>query len=997
MNKLRVAALLAMSVLLVAGSAFAQNATTGAIVGKVAQGGTPLPGVTVEIKSPALQGTRTEVSDSSGQFRFTLLPPGIYSLSASLSGFNTVNQKDIQVGLNRTVTLDVAISPQVSEQITVISAAPVVDVTSAAGGVNVTSQTLQTLPVARNFTAAATLAPGVQSDATGATVYGSSGAENEYVIDGLNATGVNTGSNVKSVNVEFISETQTLTTGLPAEYGRMTGGVINAITKSGSNEFHGDGFGYTSGGSLLANPKYQADLPTTATTIGDTSQNYDFGANLGGYIMKDRLWFFGAYDRVKQTNQSIRINTPLVTPDGFTVPVGGKIPTDISRDLYAGKLSLALTSNQLIYGSIIGDPSKTDGAQFAISGPPSTFLGTNKTGGNDVVGRYSGVFGTRWNLNATVGKHKEKNELSGEGTQISQLTDLTVIPNTNTGGFRGFTNSEYNRDVYKADLSAFVGPHTFKLGLDNEKLKATVNRFLGGGDWVRKICNATLVNNQCPAGALIYYRHEVFLNDLAPGFDVSNPATWLTSIANPLTVSPKTDNTAWYAQDSWKVLSNFTVNAGVRWEEQKLFDRFGATKIDLKNNWAPRIGAIWDPANNGRSKVYVNFGRFFESIPMDINIRSFGGERSLDVNNFDPVGGHLTPDQAAPKFSATKKVCGPTGDQSCPYRILGSAITPVDPNLKAQYIDEYLAGYDYEIAPNFAVGIKGTYRNLGRVIEDMLYDPANGVYAVVNPGVGTGANTGDINGDPTLIPAPKPTRRYKGVELHAEKRFSNNYQFYASYVWSRLEGNYDGTFQASTGQLDPNINSAYDYADFEVNNAGGGLLSNDRTHQLKFYGSYTLPNGLAKGLTTGLGFHYASGTPLTAMGYASSYRNYEYYLTERGALGRGPADWEADIHGDYPIPVGSSRASIVLDVFNVFNRQAKNALDQRYNISPDACGGIPANLCNGDGGIAHIPGTVTPVGELTNPRATVANPNFLQKGTSFTGARSFRLGARFTF
>jgi hypothetical protein len=133
------------------------------------------------------------------------------------------------------------------------------------------------------------------------------------------------------------------------------------------------------------------------------------------------------------------------------------------------------------------------------------------------------------------------------------------------------------------------------------------------------------------------------------------------------------------------------------------------------------------------------------------------------------------------------------------------------------------------------------------------------------------------------------------------------------------------------------------------------------------------------------------------MGYASSYRNYEYYLTERGALGRGPADWEADIHGDYPIPVGSSRASIVLDVFNVFNRQAKNALDQRYNISPDACGGIPANLCNGDGGIAHVPGTVTPVGELPNPRATAANPNFLQKGTSFTGARSFRLGARFTF
>ena len=705
---------------------------------------------------------------------------------------------------------------------------------------------------------------------------------------------------------------------------------------------------------------------------------------------------------MNQTNQSIRINTPLVTPDGFTIPVGGKIPTSLTRDLYAGKLSLALTSNQLIYGSVIGDPSKTNGAQFGISGPPSTFLGTNKTGGNDGVGRYSGVFGTRWNLNATAGKHKEKNELSGLGTSISQLTDVTTgtAPNINTGGFRGFTNSQYNRDVLKADLSAFVGPHTLKVGIDNEKLKAVVNRFLGGGDWVRKFCTVALSSptGPCPAGKE-YYRHEVFLNDLAPGFVRATPSTWLTSIANPLTVSPKTQNNALYGQDSWKILSNFTLNAGVRWEEQKVGDRLGATKIDLKNNWAPRVGAIWDPAIPSYPLMLLDagyhIGKSFKvwspGTPADATA-TVAAPVADDVNNFDPTGGHLTPDSAAPKFTATK----------LPYRILGTPITPVDPNLKAQYIDEYLAGYDYEIAPNFAVGIKGTYRNLGRVIEDELFDPVNGVYEITNPGIGAGAITGDINGDPTPIPAPKPTRRYKGLELHAEKRFSNNYQFYASYVWSRLEGNYDGTFQASTGQLDPNINSAYDYADFEVNNSGGGLLSNDRTHQLKFYGSYTLPTGLAKGLTAGAGFHYESGTPLTAMGYASSYRNFEYYLTPRGALGRGPADWEADLHGDYPIPVGSNRASIVLDVFNIFNRQAKNAVDIRYNLSSQAtnanpCPGIPDALCNGDGGLQHQTGSTKPVGELPNPRASATNPNFLHAGTSFTGQRSFRLGARFTF
>jgi hypothetical protein len=370
---------------------------------------------------------------------------------------------------------------------------------------------------------------------------------------------------------------------------------------------------------------------------------------------------------------------------------------------------------------------------------------------------------------------------------------------------------------------------------------------------------------------------------------------------------------------------------------------------------------------------------------MDINIREFGGEISLDVNNFDPTSQHLTPDPGAPKFSATK----------LPYRILGGGTVPVDPNLKGQYVDEYLGGYDYEIASNLAVGIKGTYRNLGRVIEDMLV-PAASDYFVANPGQGIGANGGTLNGDE--VPVPKPTRKYKAIELHAQKRFSNNYQFFTSYVWSRLTGNYDGTYQVSTGQLDPNINSAYDYADFEVNNTGGRLLSNDRTHSLKFYGSYTIPTGVAHGLELGLATHYYSGTPLTAQGYASSYRNYEYYLTPRGALGRGPADYEADVHLGYPIALGGGRLNFRLDVFNLLNRQAKTALDQRYNLSSDpVCAGIPDAICNGDGGILNLPGGVLPAGTLPNVRATATNPSFLKAGTNFTQPRSIRIGARYSF
>src|SRR5436190_721470 len=291
MNKFRLALLLAMSVLLVAGSALAQTATTGAIVGTVAQAGTPLPGVTLELKSPALQGVRTEVTDVTGHFRFSLLPPGDYTLTTTLSGFNTVTQKNIGVQLNRTVTLDVAMSPQVSEQITVTGAAPVVDVTSAATGTNVTSETMSQLPIARNFTAIAQVAPGTNTDATGTTFYGSTGAENQYIIDGLNTTQIRSGTEGKTLNFDFVQEVEVKTGGLPAEYGRMTGGVINAITKSGGNEFTGDVFGFDQPGGLRSSDASLDQRPFTAGSTTTDHSQFDYGLDAGGYFVKDRLWF----------------------------------------------------------------------------------------------------------------------------------------------------------------------------------------------------------------------------------------------------------------------------------------------------------------------------------------------------------------------------------------------------------------------------------------------------------------------------------------------------------------------------------------------------------------------------------------------------------------------------------------------------------------------------------------------------------------------------------
>jgi hypothetical protein len=314
-------------------------------------------------------------------------------------------------------------------------------------------------------------------------------------------------------------------------------------------------------------------------------------------------------------------------------------------------------------------------------------------------------------------------------------------------------------------------------------------------------------------------------------------------------------------------------------------------------------------------------------------------------------------------------------------------------------VDEFLVGVEREIAPSLSVGIKYNHRKLGNVIEDFLV-PAEGNYFIANPGQGTLGQSLAFY-DSGSAPAPLAVRTNDAVQVTVTKRYSNNWQLLASYVWSKLEGNYDGTFQNSTGQLDPNINSAFDYGDFLVN--AQGRLSNDRTHQLKLDTSYTVSKGAVNGLQLGLSTHWYSGLPLTAYGYSFAYANWEYYLTPRGSLGTGPGDYEADIHIGYPVKLGSSSSlMLIADIFNLFNRQAITQLDQRYNlVSGGSCSGIPASACNGDGGLEHNGSTINPVAQLANPQATATNPDFLKAGGTtngaYTGQRALRIGVKLTF
>ncbi len=916
---------------LAAGSLMAQT-TRGDIQGRVGdEAGTALPGVTVSIASDALIGAQATVTDAQGTYKFLVLPPGNYAVTFSMSGYQTRTQENIAVKIGSTTRVDSVMTAAFTDEVVVTSESPLVDTSNTTIGIDLSSDFYNDLPTGRNYTSVASVTPGAQSDASGQTFYGSTGAENAYYIDGANTTGVELGQQGTALNFEFIGEVQVKTGSYNAEYGRATGSVISVITKSGGNEFHGDVFGYYDAQDLQASLKSAPEAGAVSgnkVTVDYT--RYDVGLDLGGYIVKDKLWFFAAYDYVSnEDNDEVLKSFPI---DGAPA-VGEVLPDTTESDLWAAKLTWRIAANHSLSGSAFGDPAERTGAIGSFASTPLHYEYTIETGGENYSFNYDGIFGQNVVISARAAQHNEKSFQTGPGASVVGYVDLsnplgdgTTVwgwsangnANDRESGFGFHQNQEFSRDQYNIDMSWFVGnlagSHEFKFGYEYEDIGVVNDNWNGGaGQRIYRFNCVQSATRNCQ-GQPYYFRHRIYLNSAGLDPTELTPA----DIQAPLSIDTKAENAAWFIQDTWQVTSNLSLALGVRFGAQKLFNADGGVSADIDDEVAPRLGFVWDPSGSGKMKVFGHWGKFYETIPMDIVIRSFGGEISIFSYNLSDNPNDVASD--------------PTVRSS---QILGGGFSNVDPNVKGQHLEEYVVGFEYEFASDWAAGIKYIDRSLKQVIEDAL--SADGNYYIGNPSYGLMTGTYDIgyaygyNDCPTpeecpnFHPIPTPTREFDGIELTLKKRFSNNFQFITSFLWSDLTGNYDGTFQASTGQLDPNLNSAFDYADFQVNNEG--QLSNDIPFQFKFDGIYRFNFGLS----TGLSFYYTDGTPITAMGYSGAYNNWEYYLSERGAFGRSDAYYEADLHLGYPVKLGSSmELNLLVDIFNLFNRQGETGRNIRY-------------------------------------------------------------------
>ncbi len=901
--------------LLVSSTALAQ--TTGGLVGTAFDStGVSLPGVTVEVRSPALQGVRSTMTAADGDYRFSLLPPGAYAVSFSLDGFARETRNDVRISLGKDTTLDMALRPaEMSAELTVLAAAPVLDTTSTSVGTNLDARAIESLPTGRNYASIVQVAPGTSSDANPSnpgqatiTVYGSSGAENSFFVDGVNTTNLEYGFQGKELNFEFIQEVDVRTGGYEAEYGRSTGGIINVITKSGGNEMTGDVFGYYDSDALQSSAK---DVVSTGGTI-DGYTRKDIGVDFGGYILEDRLWFFGAYDAVTNSLDS-------ALPAG---PRAGAIETsDSDRDLASAKLTWNVAASHSIVLSFLQDPRVDTGAindaNHALNGDESTYLGRQDFGGRDYALRYDGAVASQWVVSAQAARHQETNSV-GPATAAGDAIQYRDASNDffQTGGFGLVQDKEFDRKHYGASVLRLLGSHEIKGGIEYQHDKAKVSKAMSGGQQVDVFFNET--NPSKPI-----YRH----------FYWTTPGATLTSApTSELNAKPEHKVTTAYLQDRWNVNDRVTLTYGVRWDRQQIIDAAGVVQIDLKKDYAPRLGFIFDPSGSHTAKIFGSYGRFFEEIPMDLVIRSYSYERQPRIVNYSPTS--TVPDPNAEIDFDTESA------------ILGGLVTPADPDLKNQYITEYIVGYERELRPNLAIGVKGIYRNYGRVIEDFLCAD-DGTYCIGNPGEGLMSQVFGLDYE-TLYDAPKAKRTFKGVQLDATKRFSNNWQALASYIYSKLEGNFDGEYAPFTNVgADPNISAAYDYYDFFTNGANlgtvtnSGPLSNDRRHQFKVSGVYHTPWNVELGAAA----YWRSGTPVTRYGYSDAYGRYEFFLTERGAEGRTPSNYDVDVHVGYPIQAGPVKINLLLDIFNLLNAQRAILLDQRWGFQEsDNAQTSPANV-----------------------------------------------------
>ncbi|MDG2525069.1 TonB-dependent receptor [Stenotrophomonas sp. HITSZ_GD] len=951
-------------------------AQDGAVTGRlVTEGGQKLSGATVTVRNPQTGFARSTTVNADGSYRIPLLSPGTYQMELSVAGGAPTPVGEVVVTLGNATTVNVpvgAISTLGAVEVRAPQVVSMVDVTSTESAMNISRQDLARMPVDQDLKSVAMLAPGVVSGksslgAQGISFGGSSVAENAVYIDGLNVTDFYNRVGFSSAPFAFFQEFQVKTGGYSVEYGRTTGGVINAVTRSGTNEFH-------AGAELTAEPSAWGSSGKDYYLPGGDPyiiSSHDGGTHNklnvwgSGAIVKDRLFFFGMYEA--------RDNRAFSTSNDGSTFNNGKA----DDGFWGGKLDWQITDNHSL--SLLGFSDSNQNVADVyrydyLTGTRGNQTNTiyTDTGGDNYALTYNGHLTDTFAMKAMIGRNTrdyanysqtdiECNRVVSEAGIAPAGTPLGCTTNS------AVESREDERRAGRLDFEWTLGAHLLRFGLDREENTSDYERmYPGPGGYYYNVYKttpgATLVNGgQVPAGTTAYVRARRY--EIAGTFE--------------------TDNSAYYLEDNWSVTPNLLLNIGLRLEAFDNKDSEGRSYIKMDDMVAPRFGASWDIKGDGTMKLFGNVGRYFLPVANVINIKQAGG--LLDERTYYALAGWETRELNGSQYQVPVlgAQIGPVDDSQGDGTV-GDLRSEVDRDMDPVYQDEAILGFQQSINEAWSYGVRGIYRKLHNAIDDMEISATGACgpdgyvgWVMANPGkkVTVWGDTNcdgdadgwvtvdtakegwamyrqdglDADGDPIMTYIgqrgwEKPKRDYKALELQLDRAWDGKWSMNASYTLAYGRGNAEGPVNSDTDFADTGRTENFD--DPWVNYNGYGYLSNDRRHQFKLRGAYAITDNWLVGAT----LDARSGGPITGFGVGNPYDStayHSYYVcvencdsdfsaeriyahNARGGYGRLPWSYELGASVTWLKSFNETNLKVKFAVYNLTNQQKKLSVNQEY-------------------------------------------------------------------
>ncbi|WP_243383919.1 TonB-dependent receptor [Geothrix alkalitolerans] len=970
--------------LLVAMGATAFAAGDGNLYVKVLDSqGKPVAGATVIVTSPTqIGGARTVPSDKEGNARFIRLSPGDFKVQVSKEGFQTATLSAIEVKVDQTSSANLKLQPLGSATVEVVSNVAAVDSTTVTTGTQITSTELETLPVGRTQLSTLNLAPGVIATlgntngnptlATGLNRdnFGSGGGRNNtYLVDGVDVTSPEAGTLRTTIAPELIQVQDVKTGAITAEYTARAGLFSSVTTKVGGNEF--------SGGVTVdyQSPSLQNKVGYGKYDVGERSVR-DYSAYFMGPIIKDKLWFVGSVQSVK---------------DELTVKLpSGESRTGLNEDSkrFFGKLTWQISPEDLL--SFTYNTNPYDFNNLSNPGIVTRRAAKTEQGGNRWIAAYSHQF-TNLFVDVHYSHHQEDNKVTGlytdAGPQNTIVSLSALTPDqAQQGNSSAMDLRVYKKDLLRADLTwlfSALGNHTVKFGGQSGEDSLTRTSGISQGAAYESFDLGTYTWGALPGGQVRSQRARVLgaINNtpslkataIAAGytptgtggvFQSSDFNSYTFNEANPIggyygyrnnfvssaSSTPKQLTQGFYLQDQWQV-GRFTLSPGFRFDKYEYKADNGQSLFKTDYNFAPRVGATYDVKGDGHSKIYAYWGRYIDPIRLDM-VRFTGSlQASATTEDVRMFNTWITAINRGTK---------------------GSVDAVFVDKFKLPKTDEFRLGYATDFARIYSFEIVGTLRRDFDIVEDWdigLYSSADNLEGEARAlwGMGSAATTpyanlttqqkrvvdyfrglampvdyfagGGFSGAQNLARAnagqlnfalanlPGGVRKYKTLDLTLTRRESNNWGGFASVSLVDGQGNSfslgNADYQGDLAQYDPRLPYM------------NGKLDGSVDWMAKFNAFYHWDMGLqvAMNFNANSGYHYSASDKVGTRVLNSAPKDINDVFTEQAGKYRTPNFWQSDIRVQYAWKWNQKlRSEVYLDIINLTNRQEVTGVSEGLNV-----------------------------------------------------------------